>query len=132
MSTNVNPPINIGIAAQIGKYSDAIEIPRRARWLFTAGTPGLTPEGHLPPTFELQAEQAWTNILLILQRGGMSVENLVKIAQYLVRSEDLAPYAPIRARFLGDCRPTSMLLVVAALPRPDFLIEIEAVAAAPE
>ena len=132
MSTNVNPPINIGIAAQIGKYSDAVEIPRRARWLFTAGTPGLTAEGHLPATFELQAEQAWKSILLILQRGGMSVENLVKIVQYLVRPEDVTAYPPIRARFLGECRPASMLLVVAALPRPDFLIEIEATAAAPE
>ena len=132
MPTNVNPVINIGVAAHIGKYSDAVEIPPRARWLFTSGTPGLTPEGHLPATFELQAEQAWKNILLILQRGGMSVENLVKIVQYLVRPQDLAVYAPIRVRFLGDCRPASMLLVAAALPRPDFLIEIEATAAAPE
>ncbi|HYL62592.1 MAG TPA: RidA family protein [Candidatus Methylomirabilis sp.] len=132
MATNVNPPVDIGIASQIGKYSDAIEITRRARWLFTSGTPGLTPDGHLPATFELQAEQAWKNILLILQRGGMGPENLVKIVQYLARSEDLAAYAPIRARFLGDCRPASMLLVAAALPRPDFLIEIEATAAAPE
>ena len=32
---------NIGIAAQIGTYSDAVEAPANARWLFTAGTPGL-------------------------------------------------------------------------------------------
>jgi enamine deaminase RidA (YjgF/YER057c/UK114 family) len=30
---------------------------------------------------------------------------------------------------LGDARPASMLMVVAALPRPEFLLEIEAVAA---
>jgi 2-iminobutanoate/2-iminopropanoate deaminase len=132
MPTNVNPTINIGVADQIGKYSDAVEIPRKARWLFTAGTPGLAPDGTLPGTFELQAEQAWKNILLILQRGGMGPENLVKIVQYLVRPEHLPLYPPIRARFLGDCRPASMLLVVSALPRPDFLIEIEATAAAPE
>jgi len=33
---------------------------------------------------------------------------------------------------LGENRPASMLMVVSALPRSDFLIEIEACAAAPE
>jgi 2-iminobutanoate/2-iminopropanoate deaminase len=123
--------IEVGISKHIGKYSDAVEVPRPARWLFTSGTPGLTPEGILPGTFELQAEQAWKNILLALDQANMRPEHLMKLVQYLVRSEDLAAYPAIRARFLGDCRPASMLLVVAALPKPGFLIEIEAIAAAP-
>jgi len=32
---------DIGIARQIGTYSDAVEAPANARWLITAGTPGL-------------------------------------------------------------------------------------------
>ena len=39
---------DIGIARQIGTYSDAIEVPANARWLFTSGTPGLTEDGTLP------------------------------------------------------------------------------------
>jgi enamine deaminase RidA (YjgF/YER057c/UK114 family) len=61
----------------------------------------------------------------------MRVQDLVKVVQYLVRVEDLATYPAVRARALGDHRPASMLSVVAALPRADFLIEIEAYAAAP-
>jgi enamine deaminase RidA (YjgF/YER057c/UK114 family) len=30
---------------------------------------------------------------------------------------------------LGEVRPASMLMVVAGLPRPEFLLEIDAVAA---
>ena len=132
MNTTFQSSIDIGIAQHIGKYSDAVEVPRPARWLFTSGTPGLTPDGALPAAFELQAEQAWKNILSALQKAKMGPEHLVKIVQYLVRAEDLPAYGAIRAKFLGDCRPASMLMVVAALPKPGFLIEIEAIAASPE
>ena len=130
MNATLHSPIDIGISNHIGKYSDAVDVPRSARWVFTSGTPGLTPDGTLPATFELQAEQAWKNILAALQKAGMGPEHLVKIVQYLVRTEDLPAYAPIRARFLGGCRPASMLLVAAALPKR-LLIEIEAIAAVP-
>jgi 2-iminobutanoate/2-iminopropanoate deaminase len=130
MNASFYSPIDIGISRHIGKYSDAIEIPRPGRWLITSGTPGLTPDGMLPATFELQAEQAWRNILSVLQKAGMGPEHLVKIVQYLVRAEDLPRYGPIRARFLGNCRPASMLLIASSLPREGFLIEIEATAVA--
>jgi len=123
---------DIGIAKQIGKYSDAVEVPLLGRLLMTSGTPGLTPDGDLPKTFEGQAEQAWRNVLAALEKAGMSVQNLVKIVQYLVRAADIPAYAEVRARMLQGHRPASMLSVVAALPRPEFLIEIEAYAVAPE
>ena len=122
---------NIGIASQIGKYSDAIEVPCSGRILFLSGTPGLTEDGHLPETFEGQAEQAWINILALLNRARMGPRDLIKISQYLVRSEDIARYGPIRKKWVGDYQPASMLIVIPALVRPDFLIEIEAYAVAP-
>ena len=128
MGATLQHLIDVGISKHIGKYSDAVEVPRPARWLFTSGTPGLTQEGILPATFGLQA---WKNILLALEQANMRPEHLIKLVQYLVRGEDLAAYGAIRTRFLGECRPASMLLVVAALPKPGFLIEIEAIAAAP-
>ena len=47
---------DIGIARQIGTYSDAVEAPANARWLITAGTPGLDAGGKVPPDFGAQAE----------------------------------------------------------------------------
>jgi hypothetical protein len=47
-----NATQDIGIANQIGKYSDAIETQTPGRMLFLSGTPGLTTEGRLPDTFE--------------------------------------------------------------------------------
>ncbi|MES2294823.1 MAG: RidA family protein [Pseudomonadota bacterium] len=120
---------DIGVAARIGTYSDAIEAAPNQRWLFTSGTPGMDAAGELPADVTAQAELAWGHILKMLERAGMSVHDLVKITQYLTRAEDIPAYAKVRARMLGEARPASMLLVVAALPRPQFLLEIEVVAA---
>jgi len=118
-----------GIARQIGTYSDAVEVSIGARWLHTSGTPGLAVDGSLPADVTGQAELAWTHIVTMLEQTGMTVHDLVKITQYLVRASDIAAYAKVRTHFLGEARPASMLMIVAALPRPDFLIEIEAIAA---
>ena len=119
----------IGVAARLGPYSDAVEARPNQRWLFTSGTPGMAADGTLPPDITLQAELAWGHILKMLAAADMSVTDLIKITQYLVRADDIAAYAKVRARMLGEARPASMLMVVAALPRPDFLLEIEAIAA---
>jgi enamine deaminase RidA (YjgF/YER057c/UK114 family) len=120
---------DIGIARQIGTYSDALEVRAGARWLVTAGTPGLAPDGSLPDAFAAQAELAWTHVTAMLARADMTVHDLVKITQYLVRTSDIPVYGPVRERFLCGARPASMLLLVPALVRPGILIEIEAVAA---
>ena len=120
---------DIGVAARIGTYSDCIEASPNQRWLFTSGTPGMDAAGELPGDITAQAELAWGHILTMLDRAGMTVSDLIKITQYLTRTEDIPAYAKVRARMLGEARPASMMLVVAALPRPEFLLEIEAVAA---
>jgi len=120
---------DIGIAAQIGTYGDAVEAPANARWLITAGTPGLAADGTLPPDITGQAEIAWANVLAMLERAGMTIHDVVKVTQYLLRASDIPAYAKVRAKILGTARPASTLLVVPALVRPDFLLEIEVQAA---
>jgi 2-iminobutanoate/2-iminopropanoate deaminase len=120
----------IGIAGQIGTYSDAVETPANARWLVTAGTPGLDlGGGKAPPDFGAQAELAWSHVVAMLKRADMTVHDLVKVTQYLLRPSDIAAYAEVRARHLGSARPASLLLIVPSLVRPEFLLEIEACAA---
>jgi len=120
---------DIGIASQIGKYGDAVEVPAHAKWLLTSGTPGLAKDGVVPEGIAAQAELAWNHIAEMLDRAGMAVHDLVKITQYLTQESDIAAYAQVRNRFLGDLRPASMLLVIPALVRPGFLLEVEVVAA---
>jgi 2-iminobutanoate/2-iminopropanoate deaminase len=125
----MNKALDVGVARQIGTYSDGVEAPASARWLFTAGTPGLKADGTYPDGIVAQSEQAWQNVLRILAEAGMGVQDLVKITHYLVHEKHIKDYVAVRARYLGDARPASMLLVVPGLVKPEILVEIEAIAA---
>jgi 2-iminobutanoate/2-iminopropanoate deaminase len=125
----MNKMLNVGVARLIGSYSDGVEVPASARWVYTAGTPGIMPDGSYPQGITAQAEQAWKNILAILAEAGMGVNDLVKVTHYLVRQEDIKDYVAVRTRYLGGARPASMLTIVPALVKPEMLVEIEAVAA---
>lgn len=120
---------DVGVASQIGAYSDAIETKPNLRWLLTSGTPGLTSKGELPKDITGQAEQAFESAIRTLEQAGMTIADVVKVTQYLTRAGDIPAYAKVRSRFLGDVRPASMLLVVSQLVRPEFLVEIEMIAA---
>jgi enamine deaminase RidA (YjgF/YER057c/UK114 family) len=125
----MNRMLDIGVAQKIGTYSDGVEAPASARWVFTAGTPGLMPDGTYPEGVTAQAEQAWKNVLAILAQAGMGVNDLVKVTHYLVNEKDIKDYVAVRARYLAAARPASMLLVVPGLVKPEILVEIEAIAA---
>ena len=121
--------VDVGVANQIGAYSDAIETAPNLRWLYTAGTPGLSLDGKLPADISGQADLAWTHIVAMLEKAGMGVHDLVKVTHYLLRASDIPDYVKVRSRYLGDARPASMLLIVPGLVRPEFLLEVEAIAA---
>ena len=120
---------DIGVAKQIGAYSDAIETAPNLRWLTTSGTPGLSIDGDLPKDITGQAELAWKHILDVLEHAGMLTVDIVKVTQYLTRAEDIPAYAKVRAQMLGGVRPAFMLLVVPQLVWPEILLEVEVIAA---
>jgi 2-iminobutanoate/2-iminopropanoate deaminase len=125
----MNTAHDIGVAARIGTYSDAVEVAPGARWLAISGTPGLAPDGSISPNFDDQATQAWSNVCKALDVAGFTVADLVKVTQYLTDATDIAAHAEVRSQFLGSARPASMLVVVPALVWPEMSIEIEAWAA---
>src|SRR5262249_57388280 len=118
------------VAAPFGPYSHAVEVPEGSRLLYISGEVGVLPDGTVPDTVEAQAEACWRNIIAILADAGMGVGDLGKITTYLVRPEDGAPAGAGRGKNFGDARPGSATIIVKALVMPEWLIEIEAVAAA--
>lgn len=120
---------DVRVAKQIGSYSDAIETASNLRWFYTSGTPGLTEAGELPTDIEKQSEIAWRHVVRMLEQAAMTTADVVKVTQYLTRAEDIAGYAKVRTRFLGEARPASMLLVIPQLVWPKILVEVEIIAA---
>ena len=117
------------IADPIGTYTHGVEVPPNARWLHVAGQVGMRRDGSVPSTIEEQTEAAWQNVVAILDAAGMTVTDLVKITQYLTRLDNFPAYAAARAKFLAGHRPASTGLIISSLVRPEFLVEVEAVAA---
>ena len=112
-----------------GGYSQALEIQPGARLLFTAGQVGVAPDGTTADGFAAQADQTWANILALLAEGGMGVDDIVKITGYIVGHENFPAYAAARKNALGGVRPASTAIIVPALALPEWVVEIEAVAA---
>ena len=117
------------IADPIGTYSHGVETPPNARWLHIAGQIGIRKDGSVPPTVEGQTEAVWQNIVAILAAAGMKITDLVKITSYLTSLASFPAYAAGRAKFLAGHRPASTSLVVGSLVKPEYLVEVEAIAA---
>lgn len=117
------------IAAPVSAYSHAVEISAGARTLHVSGQIGREPDGGVAEGIDAQVERAWRNLVAILADAGMGVEDIVRTTTFVTRPDDVAATRAVRGKYLGDLKPASTLLVVAALARPEFLFELEAVAA---
>ena len=117
------------VPAPVGSYVQMVEVRDRPRWLHISGQVGMTPDGTLLEGFEAQCEQALKNLVACLEAAGMSLDDLVKVTILMTRQEDVPVYRTVRKRVLGDAEIASTLMIVAGLVSPDFLIEIEGIAA---
>lgn len=117
------------VAPPGGRYSHAVEVPASARLLYISGQIGAAADGAVPSGIVAQTENCWRNILAILADAGMGIADLVKVTIFLTREEDIAAYREARDRIVGDARPASTLVVCSRLVRPEWLVEVEAVAA---
>ena len=122
-----NPP---NVAPPFARYSHGVEAPANARWLHVSGQVGVTPDGKVQDGAEAQIEQAWRNVLSVLQAAGMGPRDLVKVTTLLLDRADLPTARAVRERMLQGAEPASTLMIVAGLASPDWLVEIEAIAAA--
>ena len=109
-------------------YSHVVSIPP-GRLVWTAGQVGMTVDGQLVDGWEAQTRLAFENVGRALAAAGAGWNDVVKLTSYVTSTEDLANLRAIRDEFVNTkAPPTSTLVQVAGLFRPEALIEIEAVA----
>lgn len=119
------------IRAPFARYSHGVEVAPGSRLVFCAGQLGIGPDGAVPETVEGQAERCFENIRAVLQEAGLDLSDIVRVNAYVTRREDMPAYMRVRDRIVGEPPPASTLLIVSGFTRPEFLVEIEAVAAGP-
>ena len=117
------------VCAPASTYSHGFEVPANARLVFLSGQVAMRPDGTVPEGIEQQTDQVWKNITECLAEAGMGIDDIVKFTSFLTRTENLAKFSEVRNRYLGAHRPTSTLLVIQSLARPEFLVEVEVIAA---
>lgn len=120
-----------GNATFRGIYSHAVETGPDMRLLHVSGQVGTDQDGVAPPDFEGQCRIALKKLETVLQSADMSFADIIKMGFFLVRREDMPALVTLRKEFLDGVRPAVTTLYVAGLVAPDWLVEIEAVAAAP-
>jgi enamine deaminase RidA (YjgF/YER057c/UK114 family) len=75
-----------------------------------------------------QAEQAMTNISVLLAEAGSSLSEIVKLTVYLTDVRHREGVYRVIGRWLKGVYPVSTGVVVTALARPEWLVEIDATA----
>jgi enamine deaminase RidA (YjgF/YER057c/UK114 family) len=111
-------------------FAHGVEVAAGARTLFVSGQVGVDRDGRtVAGGFEPQCAQAIANVAAVLGSAGMTLADIVKITVYLTRREDIPRLRDMRAAHLAVAPAVTMVLV-AGLHDPEWLVEIEAVAAA--
>jgi enamine deaminase RidA (YjgF/YER057c/UK114 family) len=77
---------------------------------------------------EAQTEQAMANIDMLLREAGARMEHLVKLTVYIVDPRYRETVYRTIGRWTRGVHPISTGLVVSALARPEWLVEIDAIA----
>ncbi|PSH66038.1 MULTISPECIES: RidA family protein [Phyllobacterium] len=112
-------------------YSHAI-VATGSRLVFIAGQVAEDREGNVVGSGDMtaQARQVFANIGRALAAAGARPQQVTKLTIFVAnyKREHLAMIEEGRISLFGDHKPTDTLVGVAALSRPDYLLEVDAMA----
>ncbi len=115
-------------------YSQIVDV-TASRIIFISGQTALDRDENLVGRndFSAQAAQVFHNLAIALQARGCDATNLVKLTVFLTNMENLGAYREVRNRFFASVTPPAApavtLVEVSKLYGPEFMIEVEAIAA---
>ena len=109
------------------RYTHVVKV---GDWVFIAGQTSTAENGEIVGVGDpaAQVEQVYNNLGKAMESVGGKLTDIVKTTVYVVGREHLDAIRAAREGRFGGKPPTSTLLVISGLARPEFLIEVEAVA----
>ena len=126
---HTNPP---ALSKPTG-YTHVVEVPGPAKMVFIAGQIALDKDGNVVGAGDMkaQAEQVFKNLEVALAAAGARFTDVVKMNTYVTDMDKAPAVREVRAKYLGEITPASTLVQVVKLARPEFMLEIEVIAALP-
>ncbi len=113
----------------VAEYAQGVEV-SGGRTLYVAGQVALDGEGRLVGEGDIraQARQVFRNIRAIIEEAGGEMTDIVKLTTFLTSMDDYPGFVEVRSEFLPAPWPAATLVAVSALVRPEWLVEVEAIA----
>ena len=120
-----NPP---ALHKPVGYVHVVEAAPRRT--VYISGQVAFDHAGALVGAGDLRAqtEQVFRNLKAALESAGATFDHLAKITVFMLDASQIQVYRDVRDRYLSGNLPASTLVQVVRLARPEWLIEIEAIA----
>jgi 2-iminobutanoate/2-iminopropanoate deaminase len=114
-------------------YAHVVEFNGPGKTVYVAGQIALDKDGNVvgAGNMKAQAEQVFKNLQAALEAAGAKFSDVVKMNTYITDMEQAPAVREVRARYFGETTPASTLVQVVRLARPEFLLEIEVIAALP-
>lgn len=122
----INPPT---LSTPTG-YTHVVEA-SGGRTLYIAGQVAMDSTGRVVGVgdFRAQVEQVFANLQRALSAANATFDHVVKINIYVTDASQVAVLREVRSRYMrAEALPASTFVQVVALARPEWLVEIEAVA----
>ncbi|MCC6457138.1 MAG: RidA family protein [Caldilineaceae bacterium] len=117
-------------------YSNVAVVQGAAKTIYIGGQDAVNEKGEVVGKGDIAAQTRQTlhNLQVALAAAGASLEHTIKWNIYVVQGNDLRPGFAVFQEIWGD-RPNPPLVTMAfvsGLARPDFLVEIDAIAVVPQ
>lgn len=81
-----------------------------------------------PGDFEKQVRQVFKNLRNMLEAGGATFKDIVRLGVLLTEQEQWQPFDRVRGDYLQPPYPATTLFVVKSLAKTEWMVEIEAMA----
>jgi enamine deaminase RidA (YjgF/YER057c/UK114 family) len=126
--TRTNPDT---VSKPFSNYSHVVTAEGAQKLVFCAGQVAADVEGKvLPPDdFQAQTKMVMANLTSALAAGGAKLSDVTKVTIYICNPHDVPKARGILSDYFGGHPPASTLCILRGLANPNFLLEIEAIAA---
>ena len=98
--------------------------------VITSGQAAIDAQGNLVGVgdFDAQAEQTFRNVAAVLEAGGSSLAQVIKVTIYLTDMSNFPKIMALRQQWFSKPYPADTIVEVKSLALPELEIEIEATA----
>ena len=118
-----------GLPTPRGSYSQ-VAVAASGRWVFIAGQTASDPDGNVVGVGDIRAQARRTleKLILGVEAVGGSVDDIVAMTVFITDARFYSDVNEARRELFGSNFPTSTMVQVSSLARPELLVEMNAVA----